>query len=301
MQKVQVYVTDSIKSTLIAEEGGKKVEKSIGKSDLHIQRLDNGDLRIYLTTDEDSRDLAIASKLPRELMAALLGYDTRKVDATVFNIAASILQAKRSHVHRILELNGVPDLNLPCLVGENYLAAEVEAENRKMAILPNSPGRSSQSSLTLQDTYDKDAYLDVLVHVVEAARAHQFPTKSGESDLSQALNGLNISNSKPKPKQLKFSHSNTDEWKQMVGAAGELFVSGKCCFLLAFYLELIILFLLRFSRYSPTLIPLSPSLDAPIGRALSEDSSLTIQPTLIWMRGLERKMAISSTKIHRTP
>ncbi|CAI6095031.1 unnamed protein product [Clonostachys chloroleuca] len=224
LQKVQVYVTDSIKSTLIAEEGGKKVEKFIGKSDLHIQRLDNGDLRIYLTTDEDSRDLAIASKLPRELMAALLGYDTRKVDATVFNIVASILQAKRSHVHQILELNGVPDLNLPCLVGENYLAAEVEAENRKMAILPNSPGRSSQSSLTLQDTYDKDAYLDVLVHVVEAARAHQFPTKSGESDLSQALNGLNISNSKPKPKQLKFSHSNTDEWKQMVGAAGELFV-----------------------------------------------------------------------------
>jgi hypothetical protein len=87
----------------------------------------------------------------------------------------------------------------------------------------------------------------------------------------------------------------------MVGAAGELFVSGKFCFLLAFYLELIILFLLRFSRYSPTLIPLSPSLDAPIGRALSEDSSLTIQTTLIWMHGLERKKAISSTKIHRTP
>lgn len=211
-------------------------------------------MRIYLTTDEDSRDLAIASKLPRELMAALLGHDTRKVDATVFNIAASILQAKRSHVHRILELNGVPDLKLPCLIGENYLAAEVEAENQKLAVLPNSSGRSSQSSLTLQDTYDKDAYLDVLVHIVEAARAHQFPTKSGEADLSQALNGLNISDSKPKPKQLKFSHSSTDEWRQMVGAAGELFVSGKCCFLLAFYLELIILFLLRFSTCSPTLI-----------------------------------------------
>ncbi|CAH0052480.1 unnamed protein product [Clonostachys solani] len=217
LQRVQVYVTDSIVSTLIAEEGGKKVQKSIGKNDLHVQNLVNGDLRIHITADEDSRDLAFASKLPRELMTALLGYDTRKVDATVFNIAASVLQAKRSHVHRILELNGVPDLKLPCLVGENYLAAEVEAEKRKMAPPP-------ETSLTLQATYDKDAYLDMLVHVVEAARAHQFPSRSGEADLSHALNGLKISGSKPKTKPLKFFHPSIEEWRQLVGAAGELFV-----------------------------------------------------------------------------
>ncbi|VUC31113.1 unnamed protein product [Clonostachys rosea] len=225
LQRVQVYATDSIVSTLKFEYLGNNVEKSIGKSDFHIKYVANNDIEIYTTADEDSRDLAFASKLPRELMAVLMNYlYPRDVDDAAVNIVASILQAKQSHVQRILELNGVPDLKLPRLVSEDYLAAEVEAEKEKMANLPESVGRSSQSWLAPQVTYDTGAYLDVLVRVVEAARAHQFPTKSGEADLPYALNGLNISDSKPKPKSLRFFHPDTDEWRLMVGAVGELFV-----------------------------------------------------------------------------
>ena len=221
--------TTGIKSSLVLVQDGKETVVSLANSELHLQ-IDNGRLsEILVPTDDKARDFCIASKLPRAFAAYLLNCKQSEVDPQAVNVVATIIHTKLRSVGRILEDNGIIELDLPEVIDlteddKDGMDIDREVEDR-MGIDGEDDGgaaygrRGTQESPTARQGGEMTnrQYRSLLERVVEVARATKFPLH--HSELDSVVNGAQ------RPRG-PFTFSGGDAWKHMVGAAGELFVSA---------------------------------------------------------------------------
>ncbi|RYP77160.1 hypothetical protein DL770_007110 [Monosporascus sp. CRB-9-2] len=124
----QTLETAKISTTLsIVRRGTEVVSKEVDQGELHIEDDAEG-LRIYVPHDEGLRDTCFHSSLPRHLMAWIMGQaGTQKdaqLDLSAVAAVKSILPAKASSVERILENEGIIEVD----IGNEDDAMEVPAD-----------------------------------------------------------------------------------------------------------------------------------------------------------------------------
>ncbi|RYP78352.1 hypothetical protein DL771_000537 [Monosporascus sp. 5C6A] len=112
----QTFETATISTTLsIVMQGKEVVSKEVNQGELHIEDDAEG-LRIYVPHDDGLRDACFHSSLPRRLMAWIMGQGGTQNDAQLDTSAAavvrSILPAKASSVERILENEGIIEVDI---------------------------------------------------------------------------------------------------------------------------------------------------------------------------------------------
>ena len=244
LQKTKVFTTKAITSTLIITQDGETTIMPIGSSELHIQ-ADNAGLEIYVPADEDAQDFCISSKLPRELAAYLLKCKSSIVNPEVVSIVASVIHAKPSSTRRIFESNGITQLKFsthgndrgnenddelmfqgskPRIERSNSISLNPSPERRaNRGASPYGFGNQLGSPPSHFQPARNEQYRALLIQVVKVARSTSFPDQVTIFDMPAILQTI-----QPRPgsqTSFRFYHGDNAEWRRMVGAAGELFVS----------------------------------------------------------------------------
>ena len=232
-----MFVAETITSTLnITQDGGVTVTP-ISNSELHIKPADVNGLEIYVSLDESARDFCIAEKLPRQFAACLMKCKPSRVNPKAVTVVASIIHAKPTNTSRILETNGIVELDLPPydeggdepIPNQRVTARSGRSRPVTQAASPSRPidGDSPFSAASKPpgspSPSHSEQFFGMLVHVVKTARNMPFPDYAPIFDLSvipQSLQG-----SSPGQNRFKLFVGDQEEWRHMVGAAGELFVS----------------------------------------------------------------------------
>jgi hypothetical protein len=222
-----VFRTTSINSSFVLVQDGIKTVVPVANSELHLQ-IDDGKLsEILIPTDDEARDFCITSKLPRAFAAYLVNCKQSKADSHAVNIVGSTIHAKLTSVRRILADNGIIELDLP-----EYTSGEVhdltKDDEDRMNIDSERDYGATYGQMEMQDLPNKrprcemtnQQYQSLLGQVVALARAARFPLH--DSKQGSVINGVQ----KPRPGNFGFLAGDKAVWREMVGAAGELFVSA---------------------------------------------------------------------------
>lgn len=240
LYKINVFLAEQITSTFSITQDGVQTTLPALESELHITtNATTGSWDIFLSADEDARDFAVTSRLPRELGALLLGCRPSRVDPRALGVLASIVHAKKRSVGRVLESNGIEersDLPLPIREGADDDADDFETLSitggRSTSRAVGGATRMSQESffagghweppiteigespdtVVALDPKQNEPYVRLLEQVVQEARGLlDFPAQ-GET-LAAGTQSIH-----------RFSGGEQQVWRRMCGCAGELFV-----------------------------------------------------------------------------
>jgi hypothetical protein len=246
LRKTRVFIAQTITSTLVFQQDGQPIIIPLSNCELHIETPLSGGFDIYIPLDENARDFCVASRLPHYLSACLMDCKPSKVDPQMVGLVASIIHAKPANIHRILETNGITELDLP-FQDEDIIEIDDEpvfvpgqgALPRPELGRPSAPvmsaGRtsngghsplrgangSSSSPSRFQQQQD-DKYRRLLIQVVNKARSLGLPHQNPTFGANHV-----VSNNVPSQMSYWFWPDGRDQalLREMVGAAGELFVS----------------------------------------------------------------------------
>ena len=244
---VKVYIAEQITSTFSIKQNGMVTTLPAVESELHIStNSSSGSWDIYLSADDEARDFCVASRLPRELGALLLGCRPSAVDPRALGVLTSIIHAKRRSIGRVLESNGIEELvDLPLREGDDddmgfetlsisgggvrprnggitrastqdTFYSGVDFESWELATpLPEPtivPGGAAPGLAAAPiDPRRNELYINLLKRVVQEARTDDFPDHGATFEIgTQSL--------------YRFSVGDQNVWRRMVGAAGELYV-----------------------------------------------------------------------------
>lgn len=246
LRKTRVFFTETITTTLVIQQDDQEIISPVNNSELHIQPADGGGFEIYVLADEDARDFCVASRLPREFAACLLDCKPSSVDPQVVSVVASIIHAKPTSTSRVLEANGIIELDLPPY-DEDDDVGDGPVSNQEVMVRPG-PGRSSTltpavalgryvnggrspfpdtnestPSPSLFQQNQNEEYRKLLVQVVKAARSMRLPNQNPIFDMSGILQ--TVQGDPASQTSYRFLTGDKTVWRRMVGAAGELFVS----------------------------------------------------------------------------
>jgi hypothetical protein len=242
LRKTRVFVAQAITSTLEFQQDGQPIIIPINDCELHIEAPHSGGVDIYIPSDENARNFCVASRLPHCLSAHLMNCKPSRVDPQMVGLIASIIHAKPANINRILETNGIIELDLPFqdediieiddepvfVPGQGALP-RLELGHPSTPVMPadrianrggHSPLRgangSSSSPSRFQQQQD-DKYRRLLIQVVNEARRLGLPHQ----------NSTVMPNIVPGQMSYWFWPDVRDRaiLREMVGAAGELFVS----------------------------------------------------------------------------
>jgi hypothetical protein len=247
LRKTRVFVAQTITSTLLFQQDGQQIIIPTGNCELHIETPNNGGFDIYIPSDENARDFCMAFRLPHRLSACLMDCKPSRVDLQIVSLIASIIHAKPANINRILEINGITELDLP-FQDEDIIEIDDEpvsvpgqgALPRLELGLPSTPvmtaaritnggghsplrgvNRSPSSPSRFQQQQD-DKYRKLLIQVVNEARSSGLPHQNSSFGVDSV-----VPNNVPGQMSYWFWPDNQDRalLREMVGAAGELFVS----------------------------------------------------------------------------
>lgn len=229
LQSTKVFTAESITSSLVVSQDGEEIAIPIGNSELHIQVLEDGRFEIYVPADEGARDFCVASTLPRELAGCLLKTKPSRVDSQVVSVVASIIHAKPASMGRILEANGIMELDLPPYDEDDDLDYDLTTNQGPVVrsgsgypVSPSTPSRrpvnEGRSSLSPSQQTPNRQYGALVAQVAAVARSIAFPEQQATPDMLATLQNS-------AQKSFSFYVGDQAEWRRMVGAAGELFVS----------------------------------------------------------------------------
>jgi hypothetical protein len=222
-----VFRAIGINSSFVLVQDGKETVVPLANSELHLQ-IDNGKLsEILVPADDEARDFCIASKLPRAFAAYLLNCKQSEADSQAVNVVGTIIHAKLRSVRRILADNGIIELVLPRFTSREVIDLTEDDEDRMDFDGEDDDGaaygrRGMQESPTKRRRQEmtNQQYLSLLKQVVAVARASKFP-------LHDPKRGSVVDGSqRPRGGTFTFSAGDPAVWRDMVGAAGELFVSA---------------------------------------------------------------------------
>ncbi|KAF2791877.1 hypothetical protein K505DRAFT_326545 [Melanomma pulvis-pyrius CBS 109.77] len=245
LRKTRVFFTETIMATLVIQQDDKEIISPVNNSSLHIQAANGGGFEIYVLADEDARDFCVASRLPREFAACLLDCKPSSVDPQVVSVVASIIHAKPTSTSRVLEANGIIELDLPPYNDDDDVGDDPVSNPE--AIVRLTPGRlstltpavgfgqyvnggrspfpdineSTPSPSLFQQNQNED-YRKLLVQVVKAARSMRLPNQNPIFDMSGILQ--TVQGDPTGQNSYRFLIGDKTVWRRMVGAAGELFV-----------------------------------------------------------------------------
>jgi hypothetical protein len=222
-----VFRAIGINSSFVLVQDGKETVVPLANSELHLQ-IDNGKLsEILVPADDEARDFCIASKLPRAFAAYLLNCKQSEADSQAINVVGTIIHATLRSVWRILADNGIIELDLPQFASREVIDLTEDDEDRmdidgedddgaaygRRGMLESPTKRRGQEMTNQQ-------YRSLLKHVVAVARAAKFPLH--DSKRGSVVDGAQ----RPRGGTFTFSAGDPAVWRDMVGAAGELFVSA---------------------------------------------------------------------------
>jgi hypothetical protein len=245
-----VYSAQDINTKLCIKQNEQEVQIPIGKGVLHIDTSEDSHFKIFITGDESTRDFCITSKLPHHFAASLLCCNTSEVTDKVLSVVSSVIHGKPKSMSLILQEKGIPELDQSSL-GEpddediEGLGLIQSSSSGELVLFGKSPPRRSNHAFTYwaedsasysagsstmgvpnnySEYYDEsrelEAYKRLLVRVVEVARQHTIPL-----DSESVFNMNSLTRSLDGSSSYKFAARDDKEFKYMVGAAGELFVS----------------------------------------------------------------------------
>jgi hypothetical protein len=320
LRGVKVYTAEQIRSTFSLEQDGTMTTLPSVESEIHISsNADTGSWDIYLSADDEARDFCVASRLPRELGALLLGCKPSAVDPRAVGVLTSIIHAKRRSISRVLESNGIEELvNLPLREGDDddmgfetlsisaggagirprnggvtrtstqdtvYSAVDFESwELASPLPEPTSvPGRVASGLTAAEvDPRRNEQYINLLKHIVQEARKDAIPALGAPFD--------------PSTRSLfRFSIGDQNIWRRMVGAAGELYVRTCPTRTFLHIANLSLDFLLSFSNSCHICSQTCPASISPIGRARCGHLPRRTRTTPICKHGTDQKPLTYST------
>ncbi|KAK4641164.1 hypothetical protein QC761_609930 [Podospora bellae-mahoneyi] len=127
LRGAQTWETDDISAQLVLEMDGESYVVPLEKSDMYIaEEGEEGEtsppscLTIYIPHDETDQDVCIQHKLPYKLMEWIMTDPgtgkTKPVDGRAVRVVTAVLNAKFASLPRILEREGVHDVDVPALV-----------------------------------------------------------------------------------------------------------------------------------------------------------------------------------------
>lgn len=240
LSKIKVFLAEKITSTYSITQDGVQTTLPALQSELHVAtNTATGSWDIFLSADDDSRDFCIASKLPLELGAILLGCKPSAVDPRAISVLASIVHAKRRSVGRVLASNGIEErVDLPVREGTDEDAGDFEtlsitggrstsravgSATRYSTQEPSFGGgdwepsfrdaSASPDTVVVQEPRQNEPYVRLLAQVVQEARGLlDFPS---QGDVLVAGT----------QSVYRFAGGDQQTWRRMCGCAGELFVS----------------------------------------------------------------------------
>jgi hypothetical protein len=246
-RKTRVFVAQTIRSTLHFQQDEQPITVPIGNCELHVEASHSGGLDIYIPLDENARDFCVASRLPHRLSACLMDCKLSRVDAQIVSLVASIIHAKPTNIDRVLETNGITKLDLPFREEDTIEIDDEPVFVPGQGTLPKSElgrpstpvmsagqtakggGRSpprwgdgSSSSSSRFPQQQHDIYRRLLIQVVDEARSLGLPHQTSTFDINSV-----VPDNLPGQMSYWFWPDNKDQalLREMVGAAGELFVS----------------------------------------------------------------------------
>lgn len=228
LQGVTVFRTTGINSSFVLAQDGKETVVPLANSELHLQ-IDNSKLsEILVPADDEARDFCIASKLPRAFAAYLLNCKQSEADSQAVNVVGTIIHAKLRSVQRILADNGIIELNLPRFTSQEVIdltedyedRIDIDGEDDDGAAAYGRRGMLESPTKRRRQEMTNQQYQSLLKQVVAVARAAKFPLH--DSDPGSVVDGAQ----RPRRGTFTFSAGDPAVWRDMVGAAGELFVSA---------------------------------------------------------------------------
>lgn len=127
LRGAQTWETDDISAQLVLEMDGESYVVPLEKSDMYIaEEGEEGEtsppscLTIYIPHDETDQDVCIQHKLPYKLIEWIMTDPgtgkTKPVDGRAVRVVTAVLNAKFASLPRILEREGVHDVDVPALV-----------------------------------------------------------------------------------------------------------------------------------------------------------------------------------------
>lgn len=223
LRRAEIFWHADIKATLKLRQDSREVTVPMGTGFLHIQTAGLGRLQIYIPADEEARDFCLSAQLPREIAAHLLQCKPSEVDPRAIAITSSVLNAKLTAVNRILDFNGITDfsaagpVDVPTTPPRNSISTfggfgtPSQPPPVTSPLAPVSPPQGASSP-----------YQALLMQVVNVARAATFPNKQQAFEMTQLTRSLQTAGGT----SFRFYAGDQTDWQRMVGAAGELYVSG---------------------------------------------------------------------------
>ncbi|KAK0726345.1 hypothetical protein B0T21DRAFT_371413 [Apiosordaria backusii] len=121
LRSARTWETDDISAQLVLEMNGQSYVVPLDKSDMYIAE-EGGErepprLTIYIPHDETDQDVCIQHKLPHKLVEWMMTDPatgkTKPVDGRAVRVVTAVLNAKFASLPRILEREGVHDVDVP--------------------------------------------------------------------------------------------------------------------------------------------------------------------------------------------
>jgi len=243
--KTKVFVAHTITSSLHFQQDEQLIVIPASHCELHIEASYNGGFDIYIPSDEDSRDFCIASRLPHRLSGCLMNCKPSRLDPQIVSLIASIIHIKPTNISRVLQANGITELDLSLqaedIIGIDDEPVSVPGQRALPRLEPGRPStpvvsvdrianggcppllkanESSSLSSPFQLRQD-DKYRRLLIKVVDVARSLGLPQQNSSLSINHP-----ISTNVPGQISYWFWSDKRDQGREMIGAAGELFVSG---------------------------------------------------------------------------
>lgn len=240
-------MTDSISSQLIIEMGGRSISEQISSSQLHIED-DGSVLNIYVSDEENLRDVCYMSDLPKRLAEWIMTDPKTQIREDIKQdmvmAIQAILNSKFSVVERLLDdfgiieagtINRDPEEGVYD-IASSALSSQVCSSSSSRHMGSFSPyslldGITLKLSIESSIERKRDAaneYRELLSQIIAVARRSRLLAGTFDlSGLEDSLTGYSIVHDKTFNEYDLFNAGSIFETErnEMVGAAGELFVS----------------------------------------------------------------------------
>ncbi|KAM0337889.1 hypothetical protein ACHAPU_011493 [Fusarium lateritium] len=225
IRNAEVFRHPNISCSVRWSRGFKSVKTSLGKAGMHFNLYQGFRWQFFLPQNDEDRDFCIATEFPRLLAAKILDCSSSDVNLDAVMIIAGVLRVKPYNIGRILQHYGISEFITP----EPPKTPERQRDNAAPSPSP-SPGcaiiRSPVPAVSPAQVIREATtpYQALLVQVVNVARISTFPDKAATFHLTSI--GQSLTESTVRAGLFRFYVGDQTEWQRMVGAAGELFVSG---------------------------------------------------------------------------
>lgn len=248
LQAAETWETHGISSILKLSMGNAEFTAEVGQSEVHIDYDDYAtQLKVYIPHNEELQDLCIQHTLPEKLVEWMVRdtctESTRRVDYPAVGVVKGLLNAKIASVARLLEKEGIINVDIPNtdpeIPGRAEVQIEVHVAESESQALVHATGRSPaslfhthSSPVSAVPNNTPAEYVRLLRHMITAARKIRFPSRRGFDmhPLSVAL--VQNSNEVFRPfDDRSLFPPNTPRYQRdpKIGAAGELFVFELLC------------------------------------------------------------------------